>query len=57
VHVNPILKGTYKDCWKSIYETGLNKMSRNHIHMAKGYFKEVLSGMRASCDIFIEIDL
>ena len=34
-------------------------MARNHIHFAKGMFGEkgVISGMRGSCDIFIEINL
>ena len=33
-------------------------MSRNHIHMAIGYPEDdqVISGMRNTCDIFIEID-
>ena len=34
-------------------------MSRNHIHFAPGRpkDKEVVSGMRTSCDVIIEIDL
>ena len=34
-------------------------MKRNHVHFAIGYPKddEVISGMRNTCDIFIEIDL
>lgn len=34
-------------------------MSRNHIHFAPGLPKEngVISGMRGSCDIYIEIDM
>ena len=34
-------------------------MSRNHIHFAPNYpgEKEVVSGMRGSCDICIEIDM
>jgi len=34
-------------------------MSRNHIHFAVGYpeDKDVISGMRNTCEIFIEIDL
>ena len=30
-------------------------MTRNHIHMSQGY--NALSGMRKSCDLFIEIDV
>lgn len=34
-------------------------MSRNHIHFAVGYpgEKDVISGMRKTCDIYIEIDI
>lgn len=34
-------------------------MSRNHVHFAIGYPKddEVISGMRSSCDLYIEINL
>lgn len=34
-------------------------MSRNHIHFAPGMPKQegVISGMRGSCDVYIEIDL
>jgi 2'-phosphotransferase len=32
-------------------------MGRNHIHLAAGYKEDVLSGMRANCDLIIEIDL
>ncbi len=32
-------------------------MSRNHIHLAAGYKNDVLSGMRANCDLIIEIDI
>jgi 2'-phosphotransferase len=34
-------------------------MSRNHVHFASGYpgDKGVISGMRKTCDIYIELDL
>lgn len=34
-------------------------MGRNHVHFSIGYpgDKEVISGMRSTCEIFIEIDL
>lgn len=34
-------------------------MTRNHIHFAVGYpgEKAVISGMRGSCDLFIEVDI
>jgi 2'-phosphotransferase len=34
-------------------------MKRNHIHLAIGYpgDQQVISGMRMTCDIYIELDL
>lgn len=43
--------------WKEIKNSGLNRMKRNHIHFAAGYKKDVISGMRGNCDVFIEIDM
>jgi 2'-phosphotransferase len=39
--------------------TGLNKMARNHVHMAIGMPGKngVISGMRASCEIVIEVNM
>ena len=61
---NPITKkiivhGTFSKFWDIIKKTGLNKMGRNHVHMAIGYpgDKEVISGMRSICNTFIEIDI
>mmetsp|Transcript_12149 Transcript_12149/g.8483 ORF Transcript_12149/g.8483 Transcript_12149/m.8483 type:complete len:118 (-) Transcript_12149:640-993(-) len=38
---------------------GLNKMARNHIHMAIGLPKQngVISGMRSSCEVVIEVNM
>ena len=37
---------------------GLNKMARNHVHMAIGMGKNgVISGMRQSCQIVIELNM
>ena len=54
-----IVHGTYSKVLEPIQEKGLCKMARNHIHMAKGYSgdKGVISGMRGSWDIFIEVNL
>jgi inhibitor of KinA sporulation pathway (predicted exonuclease)/RNA:NAD 2'-phosphotransferase (TPT1/KptA family) len=54
-----IVHGSYSKVLNLILENGLCKMERNHIHLAKGYAgnKGVISGMRASWDIFIEINL
>ena len=61
-----VVHGTYLPAWKEIQFGGLNRMSRNHMHFAKGYNfhpdnggdskNEVISGMRNTCDIYIEID-
>ena len=60
-----VVHGTYMPAWKEIRLGGLNRMSRNHMHFAKGYSfqgpegeetQEVISGMRMTCDVFIEID-
>ena len=61
---NPILKktivhGTFLKFWPMIEKGGLKTMSRNHVHMAVGYPGDegVISGMRAVCDVFVEIDV
>mmetsp|Transcript_34873 Transcript_34873/g.31382 ORF Transcript_34873/g.31382 Transcript_34873/m.31382 type:complete len:328 (+) Transcript_34873:226-1209(+) len=52
------IHGTNRDAWALIKKTGLNRMNRNHIHMAIGYpgDGQVISGMRQSCDVYIELD-
>ena len=54
-----IVHGTYSKVLAPIQEKGLCKMQRNHIHMAKGYAgdKDVISGMRGTCDLYIEVNL
>jgi 2'-phosphotransferase len=54
-----VVHGTFIKFWGLIKEGGLNRMTRNHIHFAPGTPKEegVISGMRSSCDIIIEIDM
>ncbi|OAV93954.1 hypothetical protein PTTG_12593 [Puccinia triticina 1-1 BBBD Race 1] len=51
--------GTYLKAWKSIAQEGLKPMKRTHMHFAKGLLGEegVISGMRASCDVFIYLDI
>jgi 2'-phosphotransferase len=53
------LHGTYSEAWDAIKTKGLNKMSRNHIHLAKALPGEsgVISGMRAGCQVLIWVDL
>ena len=54
-----VVHGTFSKFWPLIEAGGLKRMTRNHIHFAPGLPKEegVVSGMRAACDIIIEIDL
>lgn len=54
-----VIHGTDKKAWASISKRGIYKMKRNHIHFAAGYPGEgqVISGARASCSVFIEIDM
>jgi 2'-phosphotransferase len=51
--------GTYFKSWIVIKTDGLNKMQRNHVHMAVGTpeEKDVISGMRSSCELVIYIDV
>lgn len=45
-----VVHGTYKEPLPFIMKGGLNKMARNHVHMAVGMGKNgVISGMRQSC--------
>jgi len=54
-----VVHGTYYDGWKFIKDTGLNKMQRTCVHFAIGYIddKEVISGMRTSCEVYVEINM
>ena len=53
-----VVHGTYKEPLPLIMKGGLNKMARNHVHMAIGMGKNgVISGMRASCQIVVEINM
>ena len=54
-----MIHGTYYKPLPLIAKTGLNKMGRNHIHLAKGLpgKSEVISGMRASSQVVIELNM
>jgi len=53
-----VIHGTYLRCWEAILTSGLNRMTRNHIHFSAGEPGEgVISGMRKSVDLKIYIDL
>jgi len=51
-----IIHGTTQQAWQFIKSSGLNKMKRNHIHMARGNFGEAKSGARSSSNIIITIN-
>jgi len=54
-----IVHGTFLDKWENyIRKGGLSRMTRNHIHFASGLpqDKQVISGMRKSCDVYIYVD-
>jgi 2'-phosphotransferase len=54
-----VLHGTNKSSWNKIKYRGLYRMNRNHIHFAVNLpgNKEVISGARVNCEVFIFIDL
>ena len=56
---NEVVHGTYYEPMPLIMKGGMNKMKRNHMHFALGTPGKagVISGMRASCEIVIEINM
>ncbi|KAH1019859.1 hypothetical protein HUJ04_009613, partial [Dendroctonus ponderosae] len=54
-----VIHGTYFGKWAKIKREGLSRMSRNHIHFAKGLpcDKSVISGIRSNCQVFIYVNL
>jgi 2'-phosphotransferase len=55
---NLVIHGTYREPMPLIMQGGLNKMARNHIHMAPGIGKNnVISGMRGNCEVVIEVNM
>ena len=52
--------GTYHKSWTAIRDSGgLSRMTRNHIHLARGLPGDsgVISGMRKSCEVVIWVDV
>ena len=49
--------GTTNEAWNIIQYEGLNKMGRQHIHLAKGLPGEVKSGMRHDSEVIIQINV
>ena len=54
-----VVHGTQASVLPAIRDKGLSRMTRQHIHFAKGLFGDegVVSGMRATCNAYIYIDL
>lgn len=54
-----MVHGTYFEPLPLIMNGGLNKMGRNHVHLAIGLPNDagVISGMRSSCQVVIELNL
>ncbi|CAD8079613.1 unnamed protein product [Paramecium primaurelia] len=54
-----IVHGTYFKAWDLIKDTGLNRMARQHIHFAVGLPGDdaVISGMRNTCEVIIQVDM
>lgn len=54
-----VVHGTYANLLPAIKKSGLSRMQRNHIHMAKGLPGDsgVISGMRKSTNVLIYVDL
>lgn len=57
--ITSVVHGTYYKAWEAIKTSGLNKMTRNHVHLSIGVRgdKQVISGMRNSCEVYIHLDL
>lgn len=51
--------GTYWSCWELIEKEGLKTMERNHVHFATSTPEsgEVISGMRADCEILVYLNV
>lgn len=51
--------GTYYPAWELIRSSGLRRMERNHIHLARDLpgASGVISGMRSSCEVLIWVDV
>jgi len=52
-----VIHGTYLEPIPFILEGGLNRMARNHVHMCLGYPGQVISGMRASAEVIVEVNM
>jgi 2'-phosphotransferase len=53
--IEGVFHGTYRKHLPAIQRDGLNRMNRKHIHIAKSH--AAISGQRATCDVFLYIDV
>jgi 2'-phosphotransferase len=53
--IEGVFHGTYRQHLPAIQRDGLKRMSRKHIHLAKSHM--AISGQRATCDVFLYIDM
>jgi 2'-phosphotransferase len=53
--IQGVFHGTYKKNMESIKAKGLNRMERQHIHLAKGF--DAVSGKRNNCDLIVYINM
>ena len=58
-HVGLAVHGTYHEAWPSIQSSGLSRMARQHVHMARDLPGQsgVVSGMRSNCELLIWVDV
>ena len=56
--ISNIVHGTFYNRWPSIRSSGLSRMKRNHVHLARGLPGDdgVISGMRNTAEILIYVD-
>ncbi|CAI5727155.1 unnamed protein product [Peronospora destructor] len=56
--IQKCVHGTSFQLWDRIWNLGLSKMQRNHIHFAEKEVMddEVVSGMRSNCNLFVYVD-
>ena len=53
-----VIHGTYHQPLPLIMKNGLNRMGRNHLHLAIGLpGNGVISGMRSSCQVVVELNM
>lgn len=53
--IHGVFHGTYKKHMESIKATGLNRMDRQHIHIAKGF--DASSGKRNNCNLIVYVNM